>query len=655
MNRLAGEASPYLRQHAGNPVHWWPWVPEAFAEAARRDVPVLLSVGYSACHWCHVMAHESFEDEATAAVMNDLFVCVKVDREERPDVDAIYMEATQGMTGHGGWPMTVFMTPTGEPFHCGTYYPPVRRGAMPSFVELCRGIDDAWRTRRSEVVEQSASVAEYLRRSPMVSPDAELPSPANLGQAETGLLAVHDAQWGGFGGAPKFPQSMSVDFLLRQHRRTGSSDALRAALRSLEAMSAGGIYDHLGGGFARYSVDERWLVPHFEKMLYDNALIVRPFLHAWQVTEDPALLEVVEQTIGYVLRDLRHADGGFFSAEDADADGVEGRFSVWTPAQIEEALGPDDARLVAAWYCVTAGGNFEGANILTRPIGEFSRPPEIEALRLQLLEARSHRVRPGLDDKVLTEWNALMLASLAEAAAATGRSDWASAAVSNAEFLAATLRRDDGRWLRSWQEGSGAGTLAFAQDHAALVEAFLRVYELTGSARWLREAERVADALIELFWSEERGAFFTTGDDAEALLVRPIDLQDGATPSAQSVAACALLRLAPVVDNDRYRDVAITVLRLLGNLAAEHPLAFANVLQGIELAESLDEVVICGDRPELVDAVHRRWTPNAVLSWGERLDGPLWEGRIDGNAYVCHNATCGLPATDVDGLVAQLD
>ena len=655
MNRLADEASPYLRQHADNPVDWYPWGPEAFADAAARDCPILLSIGYSACHWCHVMAHESFESPEIAAAMNRDFVCIKVDREERPDVDAIYMEATQAMTGHGGWPMTVFMTPDAEPFHCGTYYPPSSRGGMPGFSELCTAVTDAWVNRRDDLVEQAVKLTEYLQRVPNLQGDGAGPSVSVLGQAETGLIESHDGVLGGFGGAPKFPQSMSIDFLLRQHERTGSVEALQAAIRSLDAMAAGGIYDHLGGGFSRYSVDAKWLVPHFEKMLYDNALLIRPYLHAWQVTGDATYLEVVEQTVDYVCSELQHPDGGWYSAEDADSEGHEGKFYVWTPVELVDVLGPDDATTLAAWYGVTDAGNFEGSNILFRPIGSFTRPADIDAIRLRLFEARRARVRPGLDDKVLTEWNALMLSSLAEAASATGRADWAAAALANAEFLLANLRGDDGRWLRSFQSGVGARHLAYAQDHACLVDAFTRLYELTGSKRWLGEAVTVADALIQLFWSDEQGAFFTTGTDAEALLTRPLDLQDNATPSGQSTAVVALLRLAPLADREDFRERAERVLIALGNTAAEHPLAFANLLIGVELAAGgIDEVVICGDRPDLVEVAQRRFSPNAVLSWGDRLDGPLWEGRTDGNAYVCRNFTCGLPATTAEQLVEQL-
>jgi uncharacterized protein YyaL (SSP411 family) len=655
MNRLADEASPYLRQHADNPVDWYPWGPEAFERARAEDRPILLSIGYSACHWCHVMAHESFEDPGTARLMNDLFVNVKVDREERPDVDAIYMEATQAMTGHGGWPMTVFLTPDHQPFFCGTYYPNVRRGGMPSFREVCSAIADAWTHRRDDVVAQAGEITEHLRRAPELGGATGAPATlADLDAAANALVGAHDARWGGFGGAPKFPGSMSIDLLLRQHRRTGSSEALAVARRSLDAMAAGGIWDHLGGGFARYSVDDEWLVPHFEKMLYDNALLVRPYLHSWQLGGAEDDLEVVSDTIGYVLRDLGHPAGGFSSAEDADSEGVEGKFYVWTPDEIREVLG-DDADELMEWYGVTDRGNFEGATILRRPIGAFSRPESIERSRQRLFEARSTRVRPGLDDKVLTEWNALMVSSLAEAAAATGRADWADAAVRCAEFLLAELRTPEGRWLRAWQEGVGGRHLAYAQDHAALVDAFVRLHELTGEARWVAEAASTADALVELFWDADGRSFWTTGSDAEQLVTRPRDLQDNATPSAQSVAAVALLRLAPLADRPGDVEVAESLLGLLSPVAVRHPLAFAHLLEAAELAASgVDEIVIVGDRPDLLDAVRARWLPHAVVSWGEPLAGPLWEGRADGLAYVCRHYACGLPSSTVEDLEGQL-
>ncbi len=662
-NRLAHETSPYLRQHADNPVDWYPWGDEAFERARAEDRPLLLSIGYSACHWCHVMAHESFEDPDVAAVMNELFVCVKVDREERPDVDAIYMEATVAMTGQGGWPMTVFLTPAEQPFYCGTYFPKVARGGAPGFGDLLRGIDAAWREQREQIDDQASRLTEHLGRTLSLRDDASMPGDEDLNMAVAGLLEEFDHQWGGFGGAPKFPQSMSIDALLRHHRNHPAPESLGAALHSLDAMCAGGIYDHLGGGFARYSVDTAWLVPHFEKMLYDNALLIRPYLHAWQLTGNEAYAEVVEQTVDCMLTDFQVVPGGFASATDADSpvddDGghghhEEGRFQTWTPDEVRAVLGADAEPLIE-WYGMTEGGNFEGRNIPFRPIGGFTRPPEIDELRRRLAEAREARPHPGLDDKVLTEWNALFLASLAEAAGALGRDDWRQVAETAGDFLCSNLRREDGRWLRSWQKDGGARHLAYAHDHAALVDAFVRLYELTGRRRWLDEARATAESLLDLFWNAEAASFFTTGSDAEELITRPVDLQDNATPSPQSTGAAALLRLAPLADEPRYREVAEQILQLLGHVAGQHPLGFANLLVGVDVVvRGIDEVVVPGDRPDLVDALTQAWYPRVVRSWGEPLDTPLWEGREDGRAYVCRNFACQLPATTPEELVAQL-
>jgi uncharacterized protein YyaL (SSP411 family) len=639
-NRLAGESSPYLRQHADNPVEWWPWGSEAFAEARRRDVPVLLSVGYSACHWCHVMAHESFEDEPTAAVMNERFVNVKVDREQRPDVDAVYMEATQAMTGHGGWPMTVFLTPDGDPFHCGTYFPKVRRGGMPSFVEVLDAVTTAWTTQREDLVAHAGTVTESLRRSGAVGAgERPLPPDGTVDRAVDVLLSQVDRRWGGFGTAPKFPHAMSVDLLLR----SGRDDAREAAVLTLDAMASGGIWDHLGGGFARYSTDERWLVPHFEKMLYDSALLLPVYAHA-------GMADVAAGIVEYLARDLRLAGGGFASAEDADSEGEEGRFYVWSPADMSQEA--------AAFWGVTEGGNFEGRSILNRLHARGARrgSPAIEAERERLLEVRSQRVRPGLDDKVLTEWNALAISGLCEAGIALDRSEWISLAVDCAGFLLDHLRGPGRRWLRSWQADAGASVLAFAADHAALVDAFTRLYEATGTARWIAAAVETADALLDLFLDEADGGFFTTGRDGEALVARQKDLLDNATPAANSSAAVALLRLSALTGVDRYRTAAEDVVRMLGRAAGEHPTAFAHLLVAVDLLEhGIDEIVVTGSRPDLLAVVRSAWRPRAVLAWGERFDSPLWEGRPDdGKAYVCRGYVCEAPVSSPDDLAAML-
>jgi uncharacterized protein YyaL (SSP411 family) len=660
-NRLADETSPYLRQHADNPVDWFPWGDEAFAEARRRDVPVLLSVGYSACHWCHVMAHESFEDDGTAGVMNERFVNVKVDREQRPDVDAVYMEATQAMTGHGGWPMTVFLDHDGRPFHCGTYYPKVRRGGMPGFVELLHAIDDVWRNRRDDLLTHAAELTGHLQREGLpAAGDRDLPAPGVLDEALRGLLAAHDATHGGFGRAPKFPQSMSIDLLLR----SGSGAAVAAATTSLEAMASGGIWDHVGGGFARYSVDDVWLVPHFEKMLYDQALLGRAYLHGWQVTGAPLCRQVLDELVGYVLRDLRHAGGGFFSAEDADSEGEEGLFYTWTPDELSAVLGPDAAAGAASWWGVTDGGNFEGRSILNRlhARGQLERPAAIEAARAALFAAREGRVRPGLDDKVLTEWNALMISTLAEAGPACDRPDWTAAAVAAGEFLLRSMRDAGGRWLRSWQDdgaGGRASVLAFAADHAALVDAFTRLGEATGEARWTAAARDAADALLDRFWDDEKGGVFTTAHDGEQLIARQKDLLDNATPSANSLTAVGLLRLGAVTGEARYTEAAEQVLRLLGPVAGEHPTALAHLLAAVDLAVGgIEEIVITGDRPDLLSVVRSGWRPRTVLAWGERAGGPLWEGREEtgaaGRAYICRGSVCDAPVATPEDLTTRL-
>ena len=662
-NRLAQETSPYLRQHQDNPVDWYPWGEDAFARARAEDKPVLLSVGYSACHWCHVMAHESFEDPDVAAVMNELFVNVKVDREERPDVDAVYMDAVQAISGQGGWPMTVFMTPDGRPFFAGTYYPKTSWGGRPGFTDLLRAVGEAWRERREDLVAQADHVASVISgKEPergagvgaVGSPVAGLERlGADLMQNAVKVLAsTHDPEWGGFGRSPKFPMPTNLDLLLCSHARTGDPDALQMVVTTLDAMASGGIYDHVGGGFSRYSVDAFWMVPHFEKMLYDQAGLLRAYLHAWQVTGEPRYRQVVEETAGYVLRDLRQPEGGFSSAEDADSEGEEGRFYVWRLDEVQEVGGPE----AVAWYGVTPGGNFEGANILHRPErGDLLRPPEVEAARQRLFEARARRVRPGLDDKVLTEWNAMFVSALAEAGAAMERDDWLVAAEDTAGFLLSGLRRADGRWMRSWQHDGGARHLAYAVDYAWLVDAFTRLAEATGHARWVDEARRAADGLLALFADPASPGFFTSGHDAEQLIVRQKDLYDGATPAANSVAALALVRLAALTGHRPYADAAHALMGLLAEPMSQHPNAFTQLVMASDLAvRGVTEIAVVGDRPDLVAAVHRRFLPGAVLTWGEPYPSPLWESRQDGLAYVCRDFACQAPVDNEKDLIAQL-
>jgi uncharacterized protein len=528
---------------------------------------------------------------------------------------------------------------------------------MIGFVELCERLDELWRTRREELLEQAGQLTAALGRTALVEPGDGLPTVAELDHAVRDLLAASDPERGGLGGAPKFPQPMAQEVLAAAAAR-GDGSAREALLTTLDAMAAGGIYDHLGGGFSRYSVDGQWLVPHFEKMLYDNALLIRLYAHGWLLTGEPRFRQVVEETVNYVLRDLRLPGGGVASAEDADSEGEEGRFYVWTEAEVREVLGTD-ADLALAWYGFRPGGNFEHGTTIPNRLharGELLRPPEVEAARRRLFEHRSRRVRPGLDDKVLTEWNALLVAALAEAGAALGRPDWVAAAVEIADFLLANLRRDDGRWLRAWQAEAGARHLAYATDHGALVDACTRLAEVTGDARWISEARKAADALLDLFWDDERGGVFTSGHDAEALIARPKDLMDNATPGANGLAAVGLLRLAALTDDARYRERGLDVVRLLGDLAVQHPTAFGHALQGVDLAvRGTTEVVVAGDRPDLLEVVRSRLLPGAVLAWGERYPSPLWEGREDGRAYVCRSYTCLLPATTPEQLQQQLD
>jgi uncharacterized protein len=673
MNRLAEETSPYLRQHAANPVDWYPWGQEAFATARARDLPVLLSIGYSACHWCHVMAHETFEDPASARVMNTDFVNIKVDREERPDVDSIYMEAVQAVTGSGGWPMTVFLLPDGRPFLGGTYFP------RQQFLALLGQISQAWRARRPDLEEAAGRLAEAVRSGTAVPGSGWTAEPAEPAQRRVGgtglpedlltgvadaLLARHDPEWGGFGGAPKFPQPVMLELLLLASWRADRPDITRAVTMSLDAMAAGGIYDHLGGGFARYATDRRWLVPHFEKMLYDNAQLARLYLHAWQLTGSQSYRQVVTETLEYLLRPpIRLPAGGLASAEDADSEGEEGRFYVWDQAELLEVGGP----AASDWYGVTPGGNWEHHNILFRPVaGPLERPPAVEEARRALLARRDTRTRPGLDDKVLTEWNAMAVSALAEAGAALQHPGWVAAGEELGGFLLANLRRPtDGRWLRSWQATAGAEQagaarhLAYAADYAWLVEAFTRLAEATGKASWIRAATETADAMVGLFRDDGSGAFFTTGHDAEELIARPVDSQDGAVPSANSVAAAALFRLAGLTGTARYRTQAEDIVAAMGPALVAAPMAFAGLVTAAELDRGgLTEVVVTGDRPDLVAVVHTAYLPAAVLAWGEPYGSPLWEGRQGPDqadlAFVCHHYACQAPTSDPGTLRSQL-
>jgi uncharacterized protein len=647
-NRLAGETSPYLLQHKDNPVDWYPWGEDALGRARDEDRPILLSIGYSACHWCHVMERESFEDDAIASQMNDAFVCIKLDREERPDLDSIYMEACQAMTGQGGWPLNVFLTPEQVPFYAGTYFPPAERQGMPSWPQVLGAVAEAWRERAGEIRAGGEAIADRLRGAATLEPSGDPLEEAMLDAAVEGLREMYDAQFGGFGGAPKFPPGSAIELLLRR----GETEMTG---HTLQAMASGGMYDQVGGGFARYSVDARWLVPHFEKMLYDNALLARAYLHGWQVTGEPLFRRVCEETLEWALREMRAPEGGFYCALDADSEGEEGLFYVWTPAQLREVLGEEDAATAAGYFGVRPGGNFEGHSILTR--GE-EEPENLDDLRRRLYDARAKRVWPGLDDKRLTAWNALMISALAEAGAVLERNDFLEAATACAEFVLTDLRTADGLLLRSFNEGEGKLN-AYLEDHAFLLEALLTLYESTFDARWFGEARELADTMIERFADPERGGFFETSTDHEPLLARRKDLEDHPIPSGNASAAYGLLRLAALTGEHGYEERATGVLALLHPVAARHPHAFAHLLQAIDfhLARTLEVALSGEDTSELARVVRSAFRPHLVLAGGEPGDVPLLADRppVGGApaAYVCEGFVCRAPVTD-PGVLEEL-
>jgi uncharacterized protein len=670
-NRLANETSPYLLQHAHNPVDWYPWGAEALERARTEDKPILLSIGYSACHWCHVMERESFENQQIADVMNAAFVCIKVDREERPDLDGIYMQAVQAMTGAGGWPMTVFLAPDGTPFYGGTYYPPADRANMPGFPRVLHAIADAWKTRRNEVLQSGARLREALQHA--IQPPAGTSGLSRdlLDQAGKGLIAQHDPDKGGFGGVPKFPQPMAIEFLLRYWRRSGDAAALSAVTHTLDAMARGGIYDHLGGGFARYSTDAEWLVPHFEKMLYDNAQLARAYLMGYQVTGNAFFKDVTEEIIKYVLRDMTDPSGGLYSTEDADSEGEEGKFYVWTPAEVVDLLGAEDARLFCAFYDIREPGNFEGrASILRMQhtplqvaqqlgVSEAEVLAAIERGRTVLFEARTQRVRPARDEKVLAAWNGMMLRAIAEAGSVLERADFIAAAERNASFLLEHMRTPDGHLHRTWKPGHAARLNGYLEDYANVADGLLALYEATFSVRWLTAAIELADVILREFADTQNGGFFDTSIGHERLITRPKDVFDNATPSGNSVAADVLLRLALLTDRAEYRDAAEGVLRLLPEAMARYPLGFARALNALDFfLDAPREVAIVGPR----DAESTRWlrratfepfVPNKVVA-GSGADIPLLLGRQANNghavAYVCEHYVCQAPTSDPEAL-----
>jgi uncharacterized protein YyaL (SSP411 family) len=673
-NRLAHETSPYLLQHADNPVDWWPWSDGAFEEARRRGIPVLLSVGYSSCHWCHVLASESFEDEATAAYLNEHFVSIKVDREERPDVDAVYMEAVQAATGQGGWPMTVFLTPDAEPFYFGTYFPPVPRHGMPSFRQVIEGVRQAWADRRGEVTEVAGKIVRDLAGREIDYQGTRLPGDQDQAQALLGLTREYDAQRGGFGGAPKFPPSMVIEFLLRHHARTGSEGALQMARDTCERMARGGIYDQLGGGFARYSVDRDWTVPHFEKMLYDNALLCRVYAHLWRSTGSEQARRVALETADFLVRDLRTAEGGFASALDADSDDgtgrhVEGAYYVWTPEQLAEVLGDEDALLAARYFGVTEEGTFEhGQSVLQLPQQEEVFDAErIASVRERLLRARQDRPAPGRDDKVVASWNGLTIAALAETGAYFERPDLVEAAATAADLLVRLHLDDAGRLVRTSKDGRAGTNAGVLEDYADVAEGFLALAAVTGEGAWLDFAGLLLDQVLARFTDPESGALYDTAADAEQLIRRPQDPTDNATPSGWTAAAGALLSYAAHTGSEPHRTAAERALGMVSSLGPRVP---RFVGWGLAVAEALldgpREVAVVGPDPAdpATRTLHRTallgTAPGAVVATGTPdgdefpllADRPLLDGAPA--AYVCRNFTCDAPTTDPEGLRTAL-
>jgi uncharacterized protein YyaL (SSP411 family) len=690
-NRLLNETSPYLLQHADNPVDWYPWGEGALQRAKAEDKPIFLSIGYSACHWCHVMAHESFEDEGVAAILNEHFVSIKVDREERPDLDRIYMSAVQAMTGSGGWPMSVFLTPDGQPFYGGTYFPPTPRYGMPSFSQVLAAVADGWQNRRQELVVSGQRLVEALEQQNAVREDVKREGlkSETVESAFQSLLKRFDRAHGGWGNAPKFPQPMALEFLLRYHHVTANSRALQVVSQTLEAMTRGGMYDQLGGGFHRYSVDDHWLVPHFEKMLYDNAQLPRVYLHAWQVTGDPFYRVITEEILDYVVREMTDsAGGGFYSTQDADSEGQEGKFFIWTPDEIRELLGQEADAFMAA-YGVTERGSFEGHNILEL-VGDVSQRAELAEARRQLFDAREQRIRPGRDEKVLTSWNGLMLAAFAEAARALDRDDYRQVAEHNADFLLCELKSSEGRLWHTWKAcpepfgpstglrtGSAQDKLCrrdgvakingYLEDYTHLVVGLLELYQTTFDPRWYQTARELAEVMIEHF-SAPDGGFFDTSDDHERLITRSRELQDNAVPSGNAMAAFVLLRLAGLASEPRYAELAHAALGPMQPLLAKYPLGFAQWLIALDYALSPPhEIAIVGD-PEasdtraLLDVCTTSYRPHQIVALGapdaEASAVPLLQDRsqIEGRAtaYVCVDFACRPPVTDPEALQALL-
>jgi len=665
-NRLIDETSPYLLQHAHNPVEWYPWGDEAFERAKAEDKPVLVSIGYSACHWCHVMEHESFEDPIVAAVQNEHFINIKVDMEERPDVDQIYMNFVQLTTGRGGWPMNVFLTPDKRPFFGGTYFPPAPRYGMPSWQQILISISEAYKNKRDELENSANDIVGELRRMSIVEAATGTLSADMLDAAQASFVRTFDTVNGGFGGAPKFPAAMSLEFLLRYHHRTGDEMALSIVTHSLDKMANGGIYDQLGGGFHRYTVDAIWLVPHFEKMLYDNAQLARVYLHAFQVTGNEFYKRIAVQTLEYIRREMLDSSGGFYSTQDADSEGEEGKFFVWTVGEIQEILG-DDAEEFCAYYDVTAGGNFEGHSILNIKVPvelATEQAGSLSSSRERLFDVREKRIKPGRDEKVLAAWNGLMLAAFADAAGVLENDDYLQIAKRNAEFLI-TEMQNGGRLYRTWKDGA-AKLNGYVEDYANVADGLIVLYQVTGETKYLSEAKRLADLMITEFWDEDNGGFFFTSNDHEELVVRNKDFYDNATPSGNSVAADVLLRLAKLTGDDKYERFAVTVLRLAASQIRRHPQGFGRALSALEfLLGKTKEIVVIGEKgSEMERDILQRYLPDAVVVLSSDADAdadtiPLVKdrGMVDGKTavYVCEDFVCQRPVTEVaelDGLLA---
>jgi uncharacterized protein YyaL (SSP411 family) len=665
-NRLVHETSPYLLQHAHNPVDWYPWSEEALGRARAEDKPILLSIGYSACHWCHVMEHESFENPAIAQLMNDNFINIKVDREERPDLDQVYMGAVQIMTGSGGWPLTVFLLPTGEPFYGGTYFPPEDRYGRPGFPRLLTNIAEAYKTRRTEVSQNAAMLREHLNQRVVNKSSATTIGPEVLDQAARNLDGRFDPREGGFGTAPKFPPSMTIDFLLRHHYRTGNANSLHMATYTLDKMCCGGLYDQIGGGFHRYATDDRWLVPHFEKMLYDNALLARAYLDGWRLTGNPLYRRITEEVLDFIVREMRDPSGGFYSTQDADSEGVEGKFYVWDSSEFADVTG-GDAELLSRYWNVSDRGNWEGHNILNIP-----RPPElfcklenisqvdlaarVAAARTKLYLAREKRVRPGRDEKILTDWNGLALRAFAEAAAFLNRDDYRKVAESNADFILSKLWQEE-RLLHSYKDGR-ARFNGYLDDYANLADGLFALYQLTFDTRWLYQAEQLADIIVQRFSDIDEGGFFFTSADHETLVTRTKDLFDNATPSGNSVAADVLVRMAAMLDRNDFRHSAERVFLSMENLMAQYSSGLGRMLSGVDFyIGPSSEVALAGEAEDFLKAFRRHYLPRTIIASGDApiallRDRPAIGGKA--SAYVCENLTCKQPVQDVESFEKQL-